>query len=124
VELAQFYQGGGFFMHILSVLGALATGALVRSVVERRSAAARGHVFSPSGLVPRLAAVIVLVGVLALVDGTMQLMAALQTVELYQWARAFARGGQLVVIPLGWALTIASTLLFADALLFARRGAH
>jgi hypothetical protein len=121
VEFAQFYQDGGFFMHVITVLGAIATGALVRGVLERRMANARGLVIAPNNLVPRLSAVVVLVGVLATIDGCTQLLAALRTVPEAQWSLAGAHGGQIVLIPIGWALTIASTLLFADAMLVSRR---
>jgi hypothetical protein len=108
-------------MHFITVIGAIATGALVRGVLERRMAQARGLVIAPNNLVPRLAMVIVLVGVLATADGCMQMFAALRTVPTAQWAQAGVHAGQIVLIPIGWALTIASTLLFADAMLVSRR---
>ena len=84
-------------------------------------AQARGLVIAPNNLVPRLAAVVVLVGVLATVDGAMQMFAALRTVSTEQWGQAGVHAAQIVLIPIGWALTIASTLLFADTMLVSRR---
>lgn len=121
MEFAEFYMNGGFFMNIITVIGAVAAGALVRGAFERYLARARGVAVAPSGLVPRLCAVLVLVGVLAFADGCAQTFAALRTVPKAQWIEASARAGEIVMIPFGWALAIAATLLFVDALLVSRR---
>ena len=119
---AQFYQDGGFFMHVITVIGAVATGALVRGVLERRIAKARGVALpGPSHMVSRLALVAVLVGMLATIDSLVQVCAALRTIAMSEWPLALLRCGELVGIPLSWSLVVASSLLFADAMLVPRR---
>jgi hypothetical protein len=122
VGFAAFYQDGGFFMHVITLLGAVTAGALVRGVVERRIAKARGvEIVASSGTVLRLSLIVVLVGVLATIDATVQACHALQTISIEQWPRAIVRCGELVGIPLAWSMIVASTLLFADAVIGRRR---
>lgn len=122
MDFEHAYRDGGLFMHVITVLGAITTGALLRGVVERRIATARRVVPpAPGTMVPRLCLVILLAGVLALVDGGMQTMAALNTISMDQWPAAFARATAIVLIPFGWALSIATTILFADTMLVRRR---
>jgi hypothetical protein len=122
MEFSQFYQEGGIFMHVVTLLS-LVTGArlLRRAGGIRRTfrdpAAERSRLRWGDPLTPALVATVVLAGMLGTVSGFGEVHAALLTVPPEVYAMAQSRGSQIALYPLSYALMLAIPLTLGHGLL-------
>lgn len=122
MEFSQFYQEGGMFMNVVSLLSLVAAARLVL-----RAGGIRRTFRDPKGersrlrwgdpLTPALVATLVLAGVLGAVQGFIDVQAALLTVPPEVFAMAEARGSQIAVYPMSWALMLAIPLTLGHGVL-------
>lgn len=122
MELSQFYQAGGLFMHVVTLLSFVAGARLVRRAggirrTFRAPTAERSRLRWGDPLTPALVATLVLAGMLGAVSGFSEVHAALQTVPPELQAAAESRGSQIAVIPLEWALMLAIPLTLGHGVL-------
>lgn len=122
MDFSQFYQDGGVFMHVITLLSLFAGVRLVGRVVgirrtfrdpsEQLARLRRGD-----SLTVALIATIVLVGGLGTALGWTEVHAALQTVPTEMWAMAFSMGAKICAYPLVWALLLAVPLTLGHGVL-------
>lgn len=122
MEFAQFYQEGGMFMHVVTLLSLVAGGRLLhRASGIRRTfrdpKAERSRLRWGDPLTPALVACMVLTGMLGAVLGLGEVQAALLTIPPELYAMAEARGSQIAMHPLTWALVVAIPLTLAHGVL-------
>ncbi len=106
-DFFEFYQFGGFFNHVVTLLclGSLAT--LVLHAVGPRRAGGEAPLL---GLADRFTILAVAAGVLGTLFNTIEMGAALSTIAAEHYMPAMARGMSLVPIPLAFALLCAIPL--------------
>jgi hypothetical protein len=112
-DFSTFYQLGGAFNHVVSLL---ALAALVLVVTHALAPAPAKAPLRLLRLADRLTALCVLTGLLGLMFNLMDLGAALATVEGEQILQAGSRGLAIVPIPLAWSLMCAIPLWLASLL--------
>lgn len=122
MDFAQFYQEGGFFMHVVALLSLTAGARLLRRAggirrTFRDPASQRSRLRWGDPLTPALVACVVLAGALGAVTGFSDVQAALLTVPPELYAIAESRGSQIAVYPLTWALMVAIPLTLAHGVL-------
>lgn len=122
MEFAQFYQEGGLFMHVVTLLSLVTGARLLRRGggirrMFRDPLSQRARLRWGDPLTPALVAAVVLAGMLGSVLGFAEVHAALQTVPPELRALAQSRGSQIAVIPLVWALMIAIPLTLGHGVL-------
>ncbi|MCX4244996.1 hypothetical protein [Paraliomyxa miuraensis] len=115
MSFGQFYQDGGVFMHVITLLTLFVGGMLVRRIrtirrtfrdpKEQLGRLRRGDVLTPS-----LVAAMVMTGLLGTGLGWIDLNMALQTVPSEHWAMAQSLGGRIASYPLVWSLVCAIPL--------------
>lgn len=122
MEFSQFYQDGGVFMHVVTLLSLVAgirlvrrAGGIRRTFRDPRSERARLRWGDP--LTPALVACTVLVGMLGAVLGLSEVQAAISTIPPELHSIAEARGSQIAVYPLTWALMLAIPLTLGHGVL-------
>lgn len=122
MDFGQFYQDGGVFMHVITLLTIFTGAGLLR-----RCGAIRGSNRDPreqlaklsrSGAVaPSMLAAIVLVGVLGTSLGWVSVYGALATIDPEYFDIASARGSRIAMYPLVWSLICAVPLIFTHGIL-------
>lgn len=122
MDFAQFYQTGGVFMHVITLLSLVVGGVMLRRVgtirrsfrdpKEQLGRLRRGDVLTPS-----LLAAIVMSGMLGTGFGWLELNAALRTIPTEQWPMAQSLGGQIASHPLVWSLLCAVPLTIGHGML-------
>lgn len=122
MDFAQFYQEGGFFMHVVTLLSLVAGGRLLRRAggirrTFRDPASQRSRLRWGDPLTPALVACVVLAGMLGTVTGFSDVHAALLTVPPELMAMAESRGSQIAGYPLTWGLMMAIPLTLAHGVL-------
>ena len=122
MEFSQFYQEGGMYMHLVSLLSlaagprlVLRAGGIRRTFRDPKGERSRLRWGDP--LTPALVACTVIAGMLGAVFGFVDVQAALLTVPPEVYAIAEARGSQIAVYPLSWALMLALPLTLAHGVL-------
>lgn len=109
-DFLDFYTFGGFFNHVVSLFALAGVALVVQHAVGSRRADGDPRLLN---LVDRLAGLAVAAGVLGVVFNSIELGAALATVEPEMQAQASHLGSSIVPIPLGWALMCAIPLWVA-----------
>lgn len=122
MDFAQFYQHGGVFMHVITLLSFIVGGVMLRRAgtirrtfqdpKQQLDRLRRGNVLTPALLVTT-----VMVGLLGAGLGMMAVDAALQTVPAEHMAMAQARGEQIAMYPLIWSLVCAVPLTLGHGLM-------
>ncbi len=119
MDFVQFYQHGGVFMHVITLITVVAIVTLARRMgAVRRGlrAPAPPPAWRPAtGATPTLVAATVMLGVLGVAMGWVEMMKALQTVPAESWAAALVRSLDIVSYPLVWSLMCATPVLLAHA---------
>lgn len=115
MSFGEFYQSGGVFMHVITLLSFFVGGVMLRRAgTIRRSfrdpKEQLGRLRRGDVLTPALLASMVMVGVLGTGLGWIELNAALQTIPAEHWARAQSLGGRIAAYPLVWSLVCAVPL--------------
>lgn len=115
MDFGQFYQEGGVFMHVITLLSLIVIGVMLRRMrtiqrtfrdpKEQLARLRRGDVLTPA-----LLASMVMAGVLGTALGWIQINEALQTIPLERWEMARALGERIAINPLVWALSCAVPL--------------
>ena len=121
-SFSQFFQDGGVFMHVITLLTLFVGGVMLRRVrtirqtfrdpKEQLGRLRRGDVLTPS-----LVAAMVMVGLLGTGLGWIQIQAALQSIPHEQWAMAQSLGGRIAAYPLVWSLLCAVPLTLGHGVL-------
>ncbi len=120
MNFATFYQDGGVFMHVITILA-----VVVATVLIRRIGALR-HTFRDPGetgvrerdaLSPAVITAILMTGVLGTAMGWLEINAAIRTVPLDQWPLAATMGMQVASYTLVWALLCAVPLTIGHGVL-------
>jgi hypothetical protein len=122
MDVSQFYQDGGAWMHTITLLTVVAAGAIVGQTLQLWRLGAGGGTMSPSRFVPRVTATVLLVGALATLDGFSQAASALLTVSAQDYGPVGLRGAQYALIPGQFALACAALLMLAYAIVDDGRG--
>lgn len=116
MDFPTFYQTGGIFMHLVTLLALATAVSLAARTWQLR---ARAHAVLRAESVPKSAdpmasamlLAMVTAGALGAALGWAEMHAALRTVPQDQWHLALSRGGQIVMNPLVWSLLCALPLL-------------
>lgn len=116
MDVSQFYQDGGAWMHAITLLTVVAAGAIVGQTLQFRHIGAGGGTVSPSRFVPRVTATLLLVGALATLDGFSQVASAMLTVAAEDYVPVGMRGTQYALIPGQFALACAGLVMLAYAI--------
>lgn len=121
-DFGQFYQDGGVFMHVITLLTLITTGIMLRRVgtirrtfrdpSEQLSRLRRGDPVTPA-----LIAAIVLSGALGTSLGWIAVHAALRTVPFEQWPMAASLGLQIASYTIVWSLLCAVPLTLGHGVL-------
>ena len=120
-EFGQFYQQGGVFMHLVTLLSLAAAGILATHAVRLRTLAKRVLAAKPAGesvdfgLVGGLTLAAIMSGVLGATFGFMELAGALRTIPAAQHDAALLRALPLAVTPFAWALMLGTPLVLGRA---------
>lgn len=122
MDFTQFYQDGGFFMHVVTLLSLLAGARLLRRAsgirrTFRDPASQRSRLRWGDPLTPALVACVVLASMLGTVGGFIDVHGALLTVPPELQAIAESRGSQIAMYPLMWGLMVAIPLTLAHGVL-------
>ncbi|MEM7153990.1 MAG: hypothetical protein AAF799_14160 [Myxococcota bacterium] len=122
MNFGQFYQDGGVFMHVITLLSIFTAAGLLH-----RCGAIRGGSRGPrerlvklsrtGAVAPSMLAAIVMVGLLGTSLGWVSVNAALPSIDPEHWDIASARGYKIVPYPLVWSLICAAPLTLAHGLL-------
>ncbi len=110
-DFFEFYQFGGFFNHVVTLLALVALASLVRHAVRPQRP---GADLSLLQLTERFAGLGVAAGVLGTVFNMIEMSAALATVDAELFLPAANRGLSLVPIPLAWSLLCAIPIWIAS----------
>jgi hypothetical protein len=116
MDFASFYQDGGVFMHVVTLLTAFVAIGMVRRVGTMRRAFRSpteqlGPLRQAGAAVPSLVAAIVMAGTLGTALGWIEVHAALLTVPRDQWMLAGSLGLRISTYPLVWSLLCAIPLM-------------
>jgi hypothetical protein len=120
MSFVEFYQTGGWFMHVVTVLTVAASAILVRRFKNAWHALRspqNARLPDDDALTPVLALSIVMAGVLGAALGFAEVCAALQTVPPHLQLAAAIRGGRIMGNPLVWSLMCAIQVVLVHGLL-------
>jgi hypothetical protein len=121
-SFSEFYQHGGVFMHVVTLLSLIVGGVMLRraGTIRRSFRDPKEQLFHlrrGDVLTPALLATMVMAGVLGTGLGWIEVHAALRTVPAEQWAMAQSMGGQIATYPLVWSLACAVPLTLGHGVL-------
>ncbi len=115
MDFGQFYQDGGVFMHVITLLTIITGAGLLRrcgafrkSVGDSREMLAR--IGTTGAVAPSMLAAIVMVGMLGTSLGWVSVHSALETIPPEHWQLSSSRGGKIALYPLVWSLLCAIPL--------------
>jgi hypothetical protein len=111
-DFFQFYEYGGFFMNVISLMALAGLATLVAHGVGPRARAGETRLLD---LADRLGGLTVAAGVLGSTSGGIELGWVLSTIDLADCTRAAAVGGAIALVPLCWALVCGMPLWLASA---------
>ena len=120
-DFAQFYQQGGVFMHLVTLLALASTGLLAARAVRLRGLAQRVTARKPpprpehEGLILGLIVAAGLVGTLGATFGFIETFAALRTVPPEHHMLALCRAVPVALTPFAWSLMLVSPLVLGRA---------
>lgn len=124
-EFGRFYQQGGVFMHLVTLLSLAAAGILVRRAARLRTLARQVTTVAttarpasrptPEGPYTGLVLAVVMVGGLGTAVGVMQACSALLTIPPGQHALALLRALPIALSPLVWSLALGTPLVLGRA---------
>lgn len=124
-NFGQFYQQGGVFMHLVTLLSLAAAGMLAARAVRLRTLANRVLSAKPVGaagdlgLVTALTVAALLCGVLGATFGLMETAGALQTIDGAMRPDALLRALPIAASPFAWALMLAVPLVLGRGVVVA-----
>ncbi len=120
-EFGEFYQQGGVFMHLVTLLSLAAAGILATCAVRLGRRAKRVLAAKPAGepqdfgLVGGLTLAAVMCGVLGATFGFMEVAGALRTIPAGQHEAALLRALPIAATPFAWALMLGTPLVLGRA---------
>lgn len=122
-DFGQFYQQGGAFMHLITLLSLASTGLLaaravrLRGLVQRVNAGAPPPAPEHEGLLLGLTVTAGLIGALGATFGLIETFAALRMVPPEHHMLALFRAVPMALTPLAWSLLLVSPLVLGRATL-------
>lgn len=120
-DFGVFYQQGGVFMHLVTLLSLAAAGMLATRAVGLRALAKRVLAARPAGggedlgLVTGLTVAALMCGVLGATFGFMEVASALRTIDPAQHDAALLRALPIALTPFAWALMLGTPLVLGRA---------
>lgn len=117
----QFYQQGGVFMHLITLLALAGTGILavraarLRGLVHRVKTAQPAAPRTEGGLIGALALASLMVGLLGTTFGFMELCAAVLTIPPPQQIQAVFRATPMALTTVAWSLMLSVPLVLGRA---------
>ncbi len=122
-NFSEFYQQGGVFMHLVTLLALASSGLLLARAVRMRVLARRITAGKPppppehEGLVLGLVVAAGLAGALGATFGLIETCAALRSIAPEHHMMAVARAVPIALSPLAWSLLLITPLVLARAVL-------
>jgi hypothetical protein len=113
-DFFQFYENGGFFMNVISLMALAGLATLVSHAVSNHGAVGETRLLS---LVDRLGWLTLAAGALGTAFGAIDVCWAVSTVDASDFMPAAAVGGAIALITLCWGLMCAIPLWLASACL-------
>lgn len=120
-DFPEFYQQGGVFMHLITLLSLASAGLLARSAVGIRGLVHRVTAGKPAPAAPddrlTLAFIVgaLMFGTLGTTFGFIETCAALRTVPPEHHMMALMRAVPITLTPLAWSLLLAAPLVIGRA---------